>query len=65
MQYGNRHARRKLTPHEVEMVRDLHLKKQFAIAYLNKNYSAAGLAKKLGVHVRTIEKVLNFETWNG
>jgi hypothetical protein len=61
--YGNRNATRKLTPDDVRLIRSAHDHKQAEIARLNSEHSAQGLADKFGVHVRTIEKVLNYSTW--
>ncbi len=41
----------------------LHAKKQRLVSRLNARYSAKGLAARFGVHVRTIEKVLQREGW--
>lgn len=31
---------------------------------ITEKYSNAALAKKWGIHPRTVEKILNFETWS-
>lgn len=64
------HARRgtelpqaKLDEETVKKIRRLHARKQRLIEQLNRKYSAAGLAASLGVHVRTVEKVLQRDSW--
>ena len=53
----------KLTDADVKMIRRLHEEKQREIKRLNETLSQKALADKFGVHVRTIEKVLTYETW--
>ena len=53
----------KLDVESVNLIRELHAYKTAEINKLNETLSADGLAKKFGVHVRTIEKVLRYETW--
>ncbi len=60
---GNRNATRKLTAEDVALIRQAHEHKQQEIRRLNETLSAKALAEKFGVHHRTIEKVLNYETW--
>lgn len=62
--YGNTNARRKLTQAQVDWVRATHLKWNYLKQYGDKHYSVKAMAEKLGVHPRTLENVLNFETWN-
>lgn len=64
MNYGNTNARRKLTPDDVRMIRELHAHKQAEIRRLNESLSARSLAEKFGVHVRTIEAVLSRRGWS-
>ena len=60
---GNNNATRKLTAEDVALIREAHEIKQKEIKKLNEAYSAKAMAEKFCVHVRTIEKVLNRETW--
>lgn len=53
----------KLDEATVARIRRLHARKQRLVAHLNRKYSAAGLAASLGIHVRTVEKVLRGDTW--
>ncbi len=53
----------KLDESSVNLIRELHAYKVAEIKKLNDSLSAAGLAEKFGVHVRTIEKALRYETW--
>lgn len=47
----------------VTKIRRLHARKQRLIERLNRDYSAAGLARRFGLHVRTVEKMLRRESW--
>ncbi|NHR08375.1 hypothetical protein HA052_24595 [Chromobacterium haemolyticum] len=47
----------------VARIRRLHARKQRLIERLNRDYSAAGLARRFGLHVRTVEKMLRRESW--
>jgi len=60
---GNELPQSRLTDTVVTEIRKLHAEKIETIAYLNEQYSAKALAAKYGVHIRTIEKVLAYETW--
>lgn len=60
---GNDLPQAKLTPLLVIEIRRRNEEKQRRIAELNAKYSAKAIADDLGVHVRTIEKVLRYETW--
>lgn len=53
----------KLTEAQVKEMRTLHSQYRQAIRDLNDEFSARGLAKRYGVHVRTIEKVLSGVSW--
>lgn len=53
----------KLTEDDAVAIRKLHARKQRAIARLNERYSAAGIAKRYGVHVRTVERILQRTGW--
>lgn len=60
---GNELPQAKLTPLLVIEIRRRNEEKQRRIAELNAKYSAKAMAADLGVHVRTIEKVLRYESW--
>lgn len=49
----------------VAKIRRLHARKQRLMERLNRDYSAAGLARRFGfgLHVRTVEKMLRRESW--
>ena len=53
----------KLTDDIVRRIRRIHAKKQRLIAALNARYSALAIAESIGVHARTVEKVLQRESW--
>jgi hypothetical protein len=61
--HGNELPQSKLTPLLVIEIRRRNEEKQKRIAELNAKYSAKAIAADLGVHVRTIEKVLRYESW--
>jgi predicted xylose isomerase-like sugar epimerase len=61
--HGNDLPQAKLTPLLVIEIRRRNEEKQRRIAELNAKYSAKAMADDLGVHVRTIEKVLRYESW--
>lgn len=61
--YGNTNARRALTEEQVRAIRRDHARKQRQIAELHATYSIESLARRYGVHARTVEKVLSYETW--
>lgn len=61
--YGNTNATRKLTEGDVRLIRQLHQDKQEQIKRLNASCSVIALAEKFEVSHRTIERVLNYETW--
>jgi hypothetical protein len=52
----------KLPPLAVVAIREAARKRDQMRAEINDRYSNAALAKAWGVHVRTIEKVLSYET---
>jgi hypothetical protein len=60
---GNSLPQAKLTPLLVIEIRRRNEEKNRRIAELNSKYSAKAMAADLGVHHRTIEKVLAYETW--
>jgi AraC-like DNA-binding protein len=53
----------KLDNATVAMILRQHARKQRLIKKLNERYSAKGLARQLGLHPRTVEKVLSREGW--
>ena len=53
----------KLTEDDVRICRELHAYKMAEVARLESSLSINALAEKFGVHPRTMEKVLNFDTW--
>jgi hypothetical protein len=48
----------KIPPIAIQSIRDAELRKE-----ITEKYSNAALAKAWGVHERTIEKILAYETW--
>lgn len=52
----------KLTEDDILAIRDAQEKRELLRQEINEKYSNAALAKAYGVHVRTIEKVLSYET---
>ena len=54
----------RLTEADVREARKLHKEARQAIRDLMDEYSAKGLAKRYGVHHRTMEKALSRETWS-
>lgn len=53
----------KLNESTVKAARDEYERARFAIAYIQQNYSIAGLARKYGVSPSAMEKALNYSTW--
>lgn len=53
----------KLTEAQAIEIRALHAAKGVAIKALNDNFSAKALAANYGVHVRTVEKILQRAAW--
>ena len=53
----------KLDEESVKSAREEYERARFAIAYIQQNYSIAGLARKYGVSKGAMEKVLNYSTW--
>ncbi len=53
----------KLTDDDVRNIRAQYAIGQEAIRTMKAQFSAASFAKRFGVHVRTLEKVLRYETW--
>lgn len=54
----------KLTPELVAEIRSARRQREKLRRYIADNLSNEALAKKLGVHVRTIEKAITNETWS-
>ena len=54
----------KLMPLDVAEIRSAARQRQSLRSYIASNLSNAALAKKFGVHERTIEKILSRETWS-
>ena len=54
----------KLTPAEVQEIRQAKENRLDLMAHISETLSNAALAEKYGVHPRTIEKVLSYETWS-
>lgn len=53
----------KLTESQVREIRHLDEYRLRQIAELNAELSRPAIARKFGVHVRTIEKVLSYSSW--
>lgn len=53
----------KLDEATVKAAREEYERARFAIAYIQQNYSIAGLARKYGVSAGAMEKALNYSTW--
>lgn len=53
----------KLDEQTVRSAREEYERAQFAIRHIQQHYSVAGLARKYGVSVGAMEKVLNYSTW--
>lgn len=54
----------KLLDVEVERIRSAAKQREKLRAYIRENLSNLALAKEYGVHVRTIEKILQYDTWS-
>lgn len=52
----------KVPPLAVVAIREAAKKREALRREINEKYSNAALAKQWGVHVRTIEKILSYET---
>ena len=61
---GEQLPQSKLTEDNVREARKFHREAQQAIRDLLDEFSAKGLAKRYGVHYRTMEKALSRETWS-
>ena len=53
----------KLDESSVKAAREEYERARAAIAYIQQNYSIAGLARKYGVSTGAMEKALNYSTW--
>ena len=53
----------KLDEASVKAAREEYERARAAIAYIQQNYSIAGLARKYGVSPGAMEKALNYSTW--
>ncbi len=54
----------KLTPELVAEIRSARRQREALRDHIRNNLSNEALAKKLGVHVRTIEKAITNESWS-
>lgn len=54
----------KLTPELVAEIRSARRQREALRQHIADNLSNEALAKRLGVHVRTIEKAVTHETWS-
>jgi hypothetical protein len=54
----------KLTPTEVQEICQAKENRLDLLAHIAETLSNTALAEKYGVHPRTIEKVLSYETWS-
>lgn len=54
----------KLTPHKVIEARKLHAEYMQTVKDLHDTFSIAALAKRYGVHERTMEKAISGITWS-
>lgn len=53
----------KLTPLEVDAIRSAKRQRENLLKHIRENLSNDALSKAFGVHRRTVEKVLQGETW--
>ena len=60
---GEQLPQSKLTADSVREARKLHREALQSVRELQEEFSAKGLAKRYGVHYRTMEKALSWETW--
>lgn len=54
----------KLLDLEIEAIRSAAKQRENLRTYIRENLSNEALARQFGVHVRTIEKVLQYDTWS-
>lgn len=60
---GIRLPHAKLMPLDVAEIRSAARQREALRQHIRNNLSNEALARKFGVHVRTIEKVLSYENW--
>jgi IS30 family transposase len=60
---GNELPHAKLTPEDVEDIRSAAVQRERLRGFIRDSLSNAALANRFGVHRRTIEKVLQRESW--
>lgn len=60
---GTQLPQSKLTPLEVEAIRSAAKQRESLRKHIREKLSNEALARDLGVHVRTVEKVLARESW--
>lgn len=53
----------RLTEEEVANIRRGYNKARLTIARIQSKWTAKGIARRTGLHVRTVEKILSGETW--
>lgn len=61
---GDELPQSKMNEESVREARKIYEESREAIKKLNDEFSANGLAKRYGVHVRTMERILRYETWS-
>lgn len=61
--FGELQHMSKLTELAVEDIRECRERREDLRDYIKENLSNEALAKKYGVHVRTIEKALSYNSW--
>ena len=60
---GQELTQAKLLEIDVVDIRSAHRQRLKLLDYIRQNLSNEALAKKHGVHVRSIEKIVSYETW--
>ena len=60
---GSEHPQAKLTDEQVQEMRSARRQRQALLRHIKENLSNEAMAKKYGVHVRTVEKVVTHEGW--
>ena len=53
----------KLLEMDIIDIRSAHRQRAKLLDYIRNNLSNEALAKKHGIHVRSIEKIVSYETW--
>lgn len=61
---GDELPQSKLTPELVAEIRSARRQRDALRQHIRQNLSNEALAKRLGVHVRTVEKAITHETWS-